>query len=509
MVLGNDRLSADNNVEFHVSEIVVVGENPLTDGHTSRILASFLGKHKNLERLSLAARTLQDAIHEKGFRLASVVLPPQDITKDDGAVTLKITNVKIESVGVQGEKHYSEWNIKRSLPPLKEGSPVNVKSIDRSVTVANKHPDKNVSVKFSPARRGNYVDAEVQVQDEKPYRTNAWVNDTGSKRTGETRIGASWRYSNVADRDHEIRVSYSTSVRQPSDVAQYGLTYSAPIYPVHGKLLFYGSRSDTDSGTIADVLDVKGNGTVLGWRYIQNLPKSEKYSHQIQLGFEDKLFENDIDFEGTPVGVDVRSQPVSLTYSGQWAQKGWQLGFHLGVNHNIEVSGLNNEETYSASRAGADANWTSYQGGLSVDYWLKQWLMRAYLEGQYANEPLISGEMFGLGGAGSVRGFQHRELVGDRGYRAGFETWTPALAPNLRLLAFIEGGQVRRLNSQPGETKEETIASSGLGLRWRWKDSLDARLDYGYVLDGLDGVSGEDVTTDNDRRAHFNLNYQF
>jgi hemolysin activation/secretion protein len=90
-----------------------------------------------------------------------------------------------------------------------------------------------------------------------------------------------------------------------------------------------------------------------------------------------------------------------------------------------------------------------------------------------------------------VRGFNERIITGDRGWRLGLELFTPELGnhtglehASLRLLGFLDAGQVDRLQPQPGETPHHAIASAGIGARFGLEKHLNVRVDYGHVLSG-------------------------
>ena len=98
---------------------------------------------------------------------------------------------------------------------------------------------------------------------------------------------------------------------------------------------------------------------------------------------------------------------------------------------------------------------------------------------------LISGEQFGLGGLGSVRGTsEDRPITGDNGAFASLEITTPELAAGLRLIGFVDAGWLG--NNQPNETTKparDTLASLGLGLRYG-NGPFAASLEYGRLLNG-------------------------
>jgi hemolysin activation/secretion protein len=98
---------------------------------------------------------------------------------------------------------------------------------------------------------------------------------------------------------------------------------------------------------------------------------------------------------------------------------------------------------------------------------------------------LISGEQFGLGGLGSVRGTDvERPISADKGLAATLEVTTPEIASGLRLLGFVDAGYLRN-NHPDGFNKpgSDRLASIGVGLRYA-VGPLVASLDYGHIVRG-------------------------
>jgi hemolysin activation/secretion protein len=124
----------------------------------------------------------------------------------------------------------------------------------------------------------------------------------------------------------------------------------------------------------------------------------------------------------------------------------------------------------------------------------KDWQIRVRGDGQYTDDALVSGEMFAIGGADSVRGFSERYVSNDKGYRTSWEIYSPDVAKlagfdgRLRFLGFYDQGTVRRNKVQPSELHQQSLDSAGLGLRLNYKASLSLRFDVAYVYH--DGTSG-------------------
>ena len=138
------------------------------------------------------------------------------------------------------------------------------------------------------------------------------------------------------------------------------------------------------------------------------------------------------------------------------------------------------------------------------------WLARANF--QYSPDVLISGEQFGLGGIGAVRGTRtDRPITGDKGVAASLEVTTPELRPALRLGAFADAGWLGN-NSPNGANKpsSDRLASIGVGERYGG-ERFGGSLEYGRIVKGsrvplaLNSASPQP----GDERVYLNVSWRF
>ena len=61
------------------------------------------------------------------------------------------------------------------------------------------------------------------------------------------------------------------------------------------------------------------------------------------------------------------------------------------------------------------------------------WQFRFNVTGQETSDKLVAGEQFGVGGPGSVRGFNDRAFANDSGNVVNFEFYTPDVARNWKI----------------------------------------------------------------------------
>ena len=120
--------------------------------------------------------------------------------------------------------------------------------------------------------------------------------------------------------------------------------------------------------------------------------------------------------------------------------------------------------------------------------------MRGRFSAQYSPDLLISGEQFGLGGAYSLRGFEEREVTGDKGMQATVEVYAPPLKYKVQLLGFVDGGVLNVGSGDKTGVRSESLASIGLGLRWSWGNNLGVSFDAAYVVEGNGVLIAEERT---------------
>ena len=486
-------------VRFQVERFVVEGESPLSEERTRAVLAPFTGEHAGVDGLLAAADALERAIQEAGVAFQRVVLPPQSLR--DGEVVLRVAVFKVTRVEVRGARHHSEANVRRSVPALREGETPATGALARSLAVANRQPWKATTVTFRESETdAEGLDATLEVEDRRPWLLWSGLGNTGSAPTGPWRWSVGGSIGNLFDRDHTLNASYTTSPGHAGQVRQWALGYSAPVYDLGGTLSGYYVRSDVDSGRVLDLFDVSGAGAFGGVLYTHEFERRGRWMHRLSAGVDDRRFDSDAVFGGVDFAAPpVRSRPVSVHYGAEYAGGDWGVDVRLSYARNVEWGGSNHDAAYRGNRAGAEADWDVLRGGATVSWALPAgWSARGVFEGQVANEALIQGEQFGVGGADSVRGFAEREVSGDDGARASIELWPPAVpGTGVRLLLFADAGRVW---SAPvsGVPSNDTLASIGGGMRWSWKEHVALELDVGVVVEGT-------AAREHGARGHLNV----
>ena len=505
--LGSNPLVAQTFLSQDIKGFVFQGNSLLTNEE----LQTYIQVFQNSYDLEAIQATLLQAYGEAGYNSVEISLP-EDID-GDGIFQIQIREntiaqktIPVTEIAVVGNEHFNEASIRAALPELQEDREVDFHVLAQQLFLANDNPSRQLTLNISPAElEQQAAKVEIKVLDRNPQYWQIALDNTGTEETGNTRLSFISQNHNLFNRGHLAALSLTLSPEKIDQVAQIGFFYQVPLPTWGDTLNFTASYSDVDSGRIANFFDVSGQGLATGINWQHNLHRTSQESHSLEIGFNYRFFDNDINFIGANLGVDVASFPLRVGYGYSFQGVKENVQFAVSYLHNIPgIFAANNDSTYNLSRLGADANWDLWLISGAYQYrWGNGWQLRLQGEAQYAGEPLISGEQLGLGGRYSIRGLQEREVRGDNGLRGTIELYSPSIWQGHRFLVFSDFGGYAQEDSQPGEVTGDTIWTTGLGWRWNYGEGLFSAVDVGYVLNGSSFSQSGDV------RVHFLVNYSF
>jgi hemolysin activation/secretion protein len=467
---------------FAVKGFKVIGDNPLGDGETARVLAPFLRADATIDTLQKATAALEAALRDKGFGLHRVALPPQEVGDQ---VTLNIVKFTIGKVAVEGRSIYDEGNIRRSLPDLREGESPNFHRLAIETAIANENPNKQVQLGLREAEEPDRIDATITVKEQRPWTFGVSLSNAGTESTGRDRLTISGGHTNLWNLDHQFVGAYTTSLQRASDVKQLGLSYKVPLYALGGVVGVSYTRSDVVGNFGA--FSSTGAGHTLGANYLVYLAPQGGRRSYVSFAVDDKVFKATT-IDGVVAGMDRRSRPFTLGYSARTESDTSVWGYNADIAMNLPGGANNDLVSYQSEDKDRikTTHWKALHGGINYGAPFAQtWLWSARAQFQYSPDVLIAGEQFGLGGLGSVRGTSiDRPVTGDKGLSGTVEINTPELQPGLRLLGFVDAGWIGN-NDANGANRPNTdhLASLGLGLRYV-REPFAVSADYGRLFLG-------------------------
>ena len=143
-----------------------------------------------------------------------------------------------------------------------------------------------------------------------------------------------------------------------------------------------------------------------------------------------------------------------------------------------------NSAQFLNNRYGADGNYIIIRGDLSHEHDLPGgFQVYGKVQGQIADQPLISNEQLSGGGIGTARGYLEAEALGDSGIFGTVELRSPSLLGLLgrtkgdwRLYGFYDAGWLAVDQSLSGQDSQFSFASYGIGTRLQLFDHFDGSI---------------------------------
>ena len=512
-------LAAPGAVSVTVASFRIEGNTLLPAPDIEQRLAPFKGS-ATMQKLQDAAATVQEMYRAAGYGGVVAYLPEQDLAA--GTVRIRVVEGRLNTIELAAGKQFSGNNLLASVPSLKVGRTPLVRRIDTEIQMANENPAKALQVLLQPGSDPGSISAKLSVNEQPVQRITARTDNTGSRQNGRWRAALGWQHANLFDADHVAAVEWQTAPQDARGLNVISGSYRAPMYAQHMALDAYGAWSDVDAGKVgtqAGDLSFAGRGTILGARASWYLPRIESLDQRVLLGAEWREYRNTCAINGLPqnscgaAGASVSLLPLSLTYTAQAAAE-IRYGFSAGVYVNAGARGDGTSAAdFDAVRSGAKSRYALLRANAQLAVPVEGiGVFSARGSAQFAAKALVPGEMFGIGGSGSVRGFEERELSGDSGLSLTLEATGPSYAEkfawlkggDLRGLLFADAGWVANKGGyacQLGRTSC-SLASLGAGLRMSWRE-LTARVDVGVALNDAA------TTRQGGVRAHASLAYNY
>lgn len=496
-------VASGQTARFDIRGFAVDGNTLLSSDFLADKLVSLTGTNREYGDIMRAIEAIELAYRKLGYAAVQVYAPEQELT--GGLVRLQVTETAIGKVTIDGgQKYFNAANLRASLPALKEGTTPNARDLSAQIALVNENPAKQVELLLGIGEQENSVDANLKVREEDPLRIAFTFDNTGTKQTGDNRLGVSLQYANLWNADHVGTVAYQTSPEKPNQVSIYSLSYRMPIYSWAGAVDLILAKSTVNAGTTpttAGALSFAGSGTVLGLRYTHTLPREGDTSQKLIVGWDIKANDNTCSlgaFGAAGCGaaaVDVTQRPLSLSYSRLMLAPGQATELSGTILANLPGGAHGHDADFQAARpspsggTGARANYSLLRGSLThLRVFAGDWQARFVANAQWTGQALLQQEQLGMAGANAVRGFLEREVSRDVGLQVTAEAYTPNFAEtvgtpgNLRALLFLDAASGRN-HLLAGESQPKSdLASWGFGFRYANGKALSAKLDVAQVI---------------------------
>jgi hemolysin activation/secretion protein len=481
-----------------ILEYRVKGAHHLSRTEIENAVYPFLGPGRTAQDVEQARGALEKAYHDKGYQTVAVEIPQQQA--QGGIVYLQVVEAAVGRLRVRGAHYFSPVKIKAQAPSLAEGKVINFNEVPHDIVALNQSSDLRVTPTLSQGAQPGTVDVDLAVKDTLPVHGSLELNNRYSPNTVPLRLNGSVSDDNLWQLGHTASFSFQVAPQRLKDSEVFSAYYLAPVPSVEGmSLMAQGTKQESNVSTLGGAA-VAGRGETAGVRANFNLPAGKEFYHSISLGIDYKHYDQDIVVGGSDITAPITYYPLSANYSATYAPKGSVTALDAGVT--LHLRGLGSTPAdFDNSRFGAGGSFVYFRGDLSHTHDLPAGLqIFGKVQGQIADQPLLSSEQFSAGGLDTVRGYLEGEVPGDNAFFTSLEFRSPSVMSWLgqktgewRFYVFGDAGWVTIDSPLPEQASRFSLESFGLGSRIQVLDHFSGSIDAAEPLTSQSTTKAHDI----------------
>ncbi|KAA0999698.1 ShlB/FhaC/HecB family hemolysin secretion/activation protein [Paraburkholderia panacisoli] len=454
---------------FELRSIHLAGNDTLSAEALLPLVSGKIGQQVTLNDLNALAARIAQAYHDRGYALAQVVIPPQDVTNGD--VTFTVLEGKIGRVhlNLAPGTPIRESLVQARIAAIQPGKPLLQRDLERTMLLLSDLPGVRVTSALEAGSVPGTVDLSIDLSPARRWELGMAVDNYGAPPAGSGRIGLVGRLASPLMNGDNLDVNLLAAQR--SDTLYGRIGYDTPIDSNGTRVGIAYSHLYYYLGQEFAALNAQGTADVVTASISHPLIRSRSENLLLRGALEyrslnDKIgvasFENPQKLSLASVGLSYESRDAFL--GGGFNSAEVELSFaHLNIDSALgraldEGPGGRNTQgnsvrmTMLANRLNAVTEKSSVFIGIS---------------GQWANQNLDSSSQIALGGPHAVRAYSPSEALVDQAL-IGTVSYRYAVIPALTLSVFFDIG-VGRYNARPipGQgANTVTRSGPGLGLYW-------------------------------------------
>ena len=491
--------AAQDATPIPVAALALVGNTLLTTAELTAA-SGFTPGTLTLEQLRTLAARMADAYHQKGYFLAQVMVPAQDIDATGGAVTLQVLEGRYGAITLRNASRVQDAVVRGLLgPAVAPGQAIAAAPLERGLLLMADVPGAAMQSILTPGALIGSSDLLIDGSDTRRYSASVDADNEGSPYTGRVRVGATLSANNplglgdlftarLFGATNGLLQYGHVAYQLPVGQAQVGAGYTHMRYWLGG---IYTSLSATGVGDIGSVFAS------------YPLLRSRSANLGAVLNFDAKYF-SDMQRsagKGAAKGVRVLSATLSGDAQDSWGGDGFSRFALTAMAGQLDLRGADAQAAdFSTVRTNGNYVKLVYSGS-RLQRVAADKSVYVNLNGQFANKNLDVSEKMQLGGVNSVRAYPEGEAYGDLGLvlkveaRWDLPRWE-TVATQPQLFAFVDSGRVtlNKVNSTP-LPNDRSLRGAGLGLNLVSDQNVLVRLVWAHKLGAAPATSSPDASS--------------
>ena len=473
------------DIRFVLRDLELDGGGSIDKSEIASIYANKIGSEIALSEVFTFARQITKLYSARGYPLSLAYVPIQEI--EDGRVRIRIIEGYVGSVDVIGADAKTESRLRALGEKLQTDRPLTQDALERYLLLANRLPGVKVTGVLERDSAGQGGVKLILKTEEKNFAVMVGVNNRASVAVGrEQFFGRTSINGLVTGAD-----SLGFTIVQSFDFDE--LTFLAGNFTtaLNSEGLTLGiaaTRSEAAPG-IPFLRDL-GFETE-GWTAAVNLnyPLLLRREKSLTIGATATWKEFNSAFGVSPNTLD---QLWITTFDAAYVDRSMLDGVtavRVGLSRGWDIFGATMAGDPLASRSGAGAEFLAVNVDVSRSQSVTDWLNAVLtVKAQAANNPLLSSEQCGFGGAGIGRGYDPFTISGDRCIVGQLELQASPqflTSDNISVQPYVsvDAGAVRQNGPLAvGENRSASLSSFAAGARISLTSHLSLGVEGGLPL---------------------------
>ncbi len=495
-----------------VQRFEVTGSSVFSAAELAKITAPLTNKPIDFTQLLQVASDITQLYTSQGYVNSGAYIPGDQLFgKENAVVKIAIIEGSVEDIVITGNQRLDPNYIKSRIG-LGAGKPLKIDRLIERLQILQQDPlIKSLATELTAGKNPGTSIVQIKVTETPTWYAGLTIANNRTPSIGEIQALVNVSQTNLTGLGDGLNLSYGKSEGSNS----LDLNYSLPVNPHNGTVrLQYSNSNSRVIESPFDRLDINGTSQDIAVSYRQPLIKTP--SQEFALGITLNRRETDTGYLRAVIGERIGypspgadanglTRVTAARFFQDYVTRDTQQVFAARSQISFGINALNSTNNPSSP----DGKFFSWRGQAQyVRALAPNSIFLAKVESQLADRPLVPLEQVGFGGQDTVRGYRQDLLLGDNGVLGSIEARFPIFSPADRsqLLQIVPFFDMAWVGNKPGNTPSptvNTIASTGVGLRYQYGDDFSAKLDYGIPFTSIDGGK----RTGQEKGFHFSLNY--
>lgn len=454
---------------FRLNDLRLNGAQALPAADLKAVTDPYIGRNVTLGDLEALAQAITAKYRERGFFLATAVVPVQTVR--DGVVEISVIEGRLGKVDVvvAPDAPISEARVRAFVAPLQPGEAVNARRYERAMLLLSDQPGIRASSGLQEGVQTGTTDLSVEVTAAPRFAFTAEADNQGTVESGRYRFGGTARWLSpfgIGDNlDARLMLSNNNALQfgriaYEAPIGADGLRAGVGLARVNYEL--GGSFADLEAQGRANVYDVSLNYPLIRQRQ-QNL--FLRFSADVK-DLTDEMRAVDLTAKKRVRGFGLGwtwERRDDMFGGGYWASSGTLYHGSLSIR---DASSFQYDQSAAGRGTDGGFNKLTFQAS-RLQSIVDRHSLYVSVGGQWASKNLDASEKLSLGGARAVRAYSSAEALVDQGL-IGTVEWRWSFNAEFTPFLFYDAAHGKYAHKPTLYDTANGISLRGYGIGLSW-----------------------------------------